>query len=728
MEKENYILKREKLRIGLFLFLLLLVLFSNFTPIVKLTIQTISDDSSSPQLSASANPVLEYQNNCKRLSHIDENYGSPRDIFVQKRRFTTIAFIADYKGGLVIVDVSNPANPKFISQLTGFTANFVFVSKKTAYVGCPTDEIIIIDVSNMKHPKIVDTLEGFSILWRITGNDELLLVSDLFGGLFIFDISSPHKPVELKNYPYDTEIYDDMIIRGNYLFLYGKELIIFELTDPTKPTEIGRISVNNLSSAKLILFEDWIFLYDFTEGIFLLDIYDYSQPQIIDHYNESGLNFLSGFVAKNQIYFLTNEGLLIFNGEEISSLQIIDEFPLAKSYNGLFFQEDILYLYDSSYGIDLLSIGSTSSDIHYLGYFGDGGSTQGVVVKNSQIYLANGLHGFSSYDASNPYRPKKLSQSSIISTNYNNLVIESNLLFAFNSRTNYMDVYNITDPANLIKLTNDTWRVCDCATFWSKTVIQDSKAFILQQYIGGIIGYNMKVFDFSDLNNVTLLNEYRFGASVDFKIQNNILYSVTLDTLKIYDITNTKNFVSIANFTIPNSYFNDIIISGDFAFIADILYGLRIIDISDFANPFETNSYRTTQIGSSNSGGIYLALEDDILYMVDRNEGLLIFDISNISHPEIVGQYYFLTEDFAIEHQEYGINLREISVDDTIVCLAADYDGVIIIHLNSLPLPHEYLVKRNIIIISCTISILVLLGGTFVAIYLYKKKKSKENA
>ena len=726
MEKEQFILKREKFRKGSFLFLFLLILFSNFIPIIKLTIQTESEVSSSLQPLALTNPYYEYQKNCKRLSHIDENYGSPRDIFVQKRTYTTIAFIADYSGGLVIVDVTNPTSPKFISQLTGFTANFVFVSHKTAYVGCFSNKIMIIDVSNIKHPKIIDTLE-FSILQGISGNDELLLVSDLIIGLFIFDITSPHKPVELKRYHYENEVYDDMIIRGDYLFLYGRDLIILDIANPTQPTEISKISVNNLYSAQLVLFEDWIFVFGKTEGIFLIDIYDYSQPQITDHYNKSGLNFLTGFVVNNHIYSLTNEGLLIYNGEGLSSLQVFDEFSLPISYDGLFFLNDILYLYETGYSFCLLSIGSTTSDIHYLGYFSDGGSAQGVVVNNSQIYLANGLQGLSSYGSTNPFRLKKLNQSSTINTIYNNLAIENDLLFAFNSRTNYMDVYNITNPTDPIKLTNNTWLVCDRATYWSKTVIQDSKVFILQQYIGSIIGFNMKVFDFSDLDNITLINEYRFGSSRDFQIQNNILYSINQDTLNIYDITNTKNFISIANYTILNSYFSEIIISDDFAFIADMSYGLRIINITNLANPIETNSYKTTEISTLDSSGSHLALEDDILYMIDINEGLLFFDVSNISHPKIVGQYYFLSEDPTGKLHYYGVDLHDVAVDDTIVCLAAEHDGLIIVHLNSLPLPKEYLVRRNIIIISCAISILVLLGGIFVVRYQSKKKKSKED-
>ncbi len=76
----------------------------------------------------------------------------------------------------------------------------------------------------------------------------------------------------------------------------------------------------------------------------------------------------------------------------------------------------------------------------------------------------------------------------------------------------------------------------------------------------------------------------------------------------------------------------DIILSGDYAYIAGVTGGLRIVDIADPANPVEVGFY-------DSPGRAYgIDKEDNLVYMANNNDGLWIFDVSDPTNPIFVSQ------------------------------------------------------------------------------------------
>ena len=73
--------------------------------------------------------------------------------------------------------------------------------------------------------------------------------------------------------------------------------------------------------------------------------------------------------------------------------------------------------------------------------------------------------------------------------------------------------------------------------------------------------------------------------------------------------------------------------AGSYAYIADDLAGLRIIDISNPSNPFEVGNYDTPGYAHG------VAVADSYAYVADGEAGLRVVDISNPSNPVGVGSY-----------------------------------------------------------------------------------------
>lgn len=76
----------------------------------------------------------------------------------------------------------------------------------------------------------------------------------------------------------------------------------------------------------------------------------------------------------------------------------------------------------------------------------------------------------------------------------------------------------------------------------------------------------------------------------------------------------------------------DVDVVGNYAYIASSTLGLRIIDISNAANPQEIGFVRSADVRG-------VEVIDSYIYIADAKDGLKIIDITEISSPRIVGNY-----------------------------------------------------------------------------------------
>ncbi|MBT3232940.1 MAG: choice-of-anchor D domain-containing protein [Calditrichaeota bacterium] len=90
--------------------------------------------------------------------------------------------------------------------------------------------------------------------------------------------------------------------------------------------------------------------------------------------------------------------------------------------------------------------------------------------------------------------------------------------------------------------------------------------------------------------------------------------------------------LEIGSFNTPGDA-NDIVVVGEFAYVADNQAGLRIIDISNPEDPAEIGFVDTP--GSALS----VVVSGDIALIGDGPRGLIIVDISNPEEPEVIGSF-----------------------------------------------------------------------------------------
>lgn len=80
---------------------------------------------------------------------------------------------------------------------------------------------------------------------------------------------------------------------------------------------------------------------------------------------------------------------------------------------------------------------------------------------------------------------------------------------------------------------------------------------------------------------------------------------------------------------------HDIFVSGNYAYIADSFNGMRVVDVSDPANPQQVGTFSPS--GSRRAQGVYFS--SPYLFVAD-GLGMLILDVSNPATPSEVGFYH----------------------------------------------------------------------------------------
>ena len=196
--------------------------------------------------------------------------------------------MADRSAGLVIMDVSDPAN---LSQLSSMdiASNVIGldVDGNFAYVAAHSAGLFIIDISNPLMPIEVGHLEGN--IWEVIVVGQYAYLADYTNGFRIVDISNPALPVELGRILLAGAA-ADLTVNGNYAYVSTLKagVRMIDIQDPANPVEYGYFqSVAN--TPKISASEEHIFLYESNGGVYVLQ--GKESTTSIDLQHVDGLNF-----------------------------------------------------------------------------------------------------------------------------------------------------------------------------------------------------------------------------------------------------------------------------------------------------------------------------------------------------------------------------------------------------------------------------------------------------
>jgi len=187
--------------------------------------------------------------------------GSVGDLFV----YDEVAYIGSYGTNLVAVDVSDPANPERIASFGWTNPNGAAASGDYVYVTDPSRGIVKLDVSDRLNPIEAGTLSASGSAYRLETRGAWLLSANYAAGIRVYSLDNPRFPRLYLTMSDTGEAWD---VSGEYPILCVADLQEgLEVVDASAPHASREIAADASVAPHALEYADgYVHLADQDEG------------------------------------------------------------------------------------------------------------------------------------------------------------------------------------------------------------------------------------------------------------------------------------------------------------------------------------------------------------------------------------------------------------------------------------------------------------------------------
>ncbi|WP_239014650.1 LVIVD repeat-containing protein [Archangium violaceum] len=257
-------------------------------------------------------------------------------------------YVASADTGVVVFDISNPAEPRQVRSFPGtgpIDVHTVFVEGERLYGMSPGPQpkTLIFDIQEPTAPRLLGEYAepGAADNPWVVGypHDALAFEGRLYinhwsSGYVIVDVSDPENTKRLGSYayPYATSHANAVGKFGERLIAFeggenwGAHLRVLDVTEPARPKRIGGYELNeNVSIHNMVLKGERLYIAHYQNGVRVLDVSVPENPKEVAYYNtyretdpNRGESFYEGAIGMRvpgdgYLYVIdTSRGLLIF--------------------------------------------------------------------------------------------------------------------------------------------------------------------------------------------------------------------------------------------------------------------------------------------------------------------------------------------------------------------------------------------------------------------------------
>jgi len=487
------------------------------------------------------------------------------------------AYLANGPSGLNIIDVSTPSSPshdRFV-EVDGDALD-VFVLGNYAYVA-HSNGMAIVDLGS-------DSVTEFTTIgsvYSVTVSGNFAYVPSQGEGFLIVNVTNPANPIlEGKNETYASPPYPrDIFVLGNVAYVadYYSGLGIINITNKTEP--VGFLTEPFPISGypwEIKIQGNYAYIAAEEGGMAIVDISDPEDPGDPIYHPTLG-DAISIFI----------EGNYAFLADDLYGLRIVDisgepPTPMEEGswdHTGHYaidvrVKGNYAYVADMEAGLKILEV-TDPYDPDLVGHYKTEGDAQGIDIEGNYAYITQGYYGVAKI--------------------------------------------NIADPAN----PSQAWNYDTDINAYDVDVL-GSYAYVADY------DYGLKIIN---VNSGNLEGSINIDWAFSVEVMGQFAYLTDGQGLRIINVTNPSSPKEEGFYQIrTGSYVSmRVHVAGSYAYIADGMDGLYIIDITDSKNPTLVGSY-----DQALSIGVY-ALGTTVY--LSHIEGLTAFDVSDLSNPTQIGYY-----------------------------------------------------------------------------------------
>jgi len=189
-----------------------------------------------------------------------------------------VAYVAAEGGGLHVVDVSDPAQPRVLATaLDDLDVLGVRATVGAILVAAGEAGLIALDVSNAGEPAVASSVVtggyAFAVAVAVAADGTRAYVADGWGGLRIVDVSSQSHPRLLGSVP-TAGWARDVAVDGGFAFIAaGSEgLLVADVSDPPAPRGLSSVRLAGRQAVQLAVAGGLAFVVDPFDGLQIVDV------------------------------------------------------------------------------------------------------------------------------------------------------------------------------------------------------------------------------------------------------------------------------------------------------------------------------------------------------------------------------------------------------------------------------------------------------------------------
>lgn len=494
--------------------------------------------------------------------------------------------------------------------------------------------------------QIISIMPTESSVVKILKETPYLYVAEESGNIGIYDISNITSPTTITSFQLSYPI-TTINLAGSILYAAHPEqlLSVIDITNPATPQILNVLSIPG---------------------------------QINDIYANGDLLFCAG----------SYNGLIVMDVSNPMSISVVAALPTGGFARRLTRAGDYLYIANGWEGIAIVDISNPYSPF-IAGQYNSHRFPYSITLNSGLAYIANASEGFEILDVSNPLSPEQIFSYSDTSAffilhNITEAIVFGNSIKIFDIRNAdhpeligqydiMSNVYSaiMQDKHFIVSLKNKGWAIINIESF--KTILPISSLNIGKSIYSldihnevlyaGTGNTGLWVIDISDTHHPSVIYTYRAFRAWDVKVVDNSLF-MTDPTGGVIEMDISNPFLPVyrrqfwgysGNGVSVNSSGAELYVSADY-------YGMRILDrqtLMPLNHPDPAN-FDSVQ---------HILIKDNIAYLLDQFQGILVYDISDKEYPvflnqvsvrrptngRIFGDYLYLA------CNEYGVYIYDIS-------------------------------------------------------------------
>jgi len=252
---------------------------------------------------------------------------------------------------------------------------------------------LIVDVSNPKNPKYISSINNFG--YGLAVNAEKLYIANWEKGIDVYDVKRPHKAKFLYHYGEKWGADKKIFFHKNYIYSFGDDGLDIIKEEKFKAKR-AQFLAGNWRSGGLAFYNDYLYVAVNTDYIYEIRILDLKDPE-----SPSIKNYISYTASKLYVYA---QDLYVCTGTEIFILDLKDpENPELKSIISEYakdiecFENYLIIANDFKNLINIYDI----SDIKIpkkIGEINNVEKIDSMTINNGILYIAQKNKGLSIYD------------------------------------------------------------------------------------------------------------------------------------------------------------------------------------------------------------------------------------------------------------------------------------------------------------------------------------------